>query len=203
MLRRFQILSFVFLVFICQQLTAQSGSDYERLALLEVTGKGASEEVNFEFKFETTTKQVTGTAASFMEGYDSIAIQSYEYVALDGEKVLKLESFVFNRATNHRLKWTTAVDYVETDKKQYSESEKLVSGKFIQFGAYRKYKNAVAEMERLVGFEIEMIKANDQYKLIAPYQKGDYTRARTKYPEKNVWVVNYNEKVLISVQESK
>ncbi|MEL7147152.1 MAG: hypothetical protein AAFO69_12335 [Bacteroidota bacterium] len=203
MVHRYLLLQVIFIFLCANGLLAQvSLGGYERLALIDVKGRSTSEAVNFDFQFETPTKLVNGSAISFMEGYDSIAIQTYLFIKLQDEKVLKVQSFIINKETNHRLKWITAVNYVETDKEQRIETKKLVSGKFIQFGAYRQYDNAVAEMGRLIGFEIEMIKVDDQYKLISPYRKGDYTRARTRYPEKNVWVVNYNQKMLISVDTS-
>ena len=173
---------------------------YERLSLLDVQGQKIAEGVKFNFKFETDTKSLTGSTISYMEKYDSMAVQSYEFVKLQGKKVLKLKCYVINPVDDHRLKWTTTVDYTELDRTRYTASNRLVSGRFIQFGAYSVFENAKAEMARLVGFEIEMIKTNDQYKLIAPYNPTDYKRARTTFPDKNVWVVKYDQTLLIAVK---
>lgn len=192
----------IFLVFCSSSIKAQSSNDsFEKLSLIDATGINREETVQFNFKFETESMNVEGQVESFMENYDSIAITSYDFIEQKGEKILKINAFVINKENNKRLKWVAAVDYIENPKEQlYTETKKSISGKFIQFGAFNVYGNATRELAALVGFEILMIKVNDQYKLISPYKKGDYTRAKEKYAEKDVWVAVYDNKEVISIE---
>lgn len=183
---------------------AQSDDNgYERLSLVDSYGVNGDESVKFNIRFQTDTKNVVGEVESFMENYDSIAITSYGFVNSGGEKILKINAFVINKSNNKRLKWVAAVDYKETPKDaEYTEVKKLISGKFIQFGAFNVYSNATSELARLVGFEILMIKVDDQYKLISPYEKGDFSKAKERYPDKDVWIANYDNKEVISLESN-
>lgn len=190
------------LMFFVSTLIAQPNNDsFEKLSLVNAIGINGSETVKFNLKFQTETMDVEGRVESFMEDYDSIAIKSYGFVDLQGEKVLKIDAYVINKENNKRLKWVAAVDYVENPKKlSYTETKKNISGKFIQFGAFNVYENATRELTALIGFEILMIKVNDQYKLISPYSKEDWSLAKQKYAEKEVWVANYKNMEIISIE---
>lgn len=183
---------------------AQSGNNgYEKLSLIDAYGVNGDESVKFNISFQTDTKNVSGEVVSFMENYDSIAITSYGFVNSGGEKILKINAFVINKSNNKRLKWVAAVDYQESPRDaEYTEVKKLISGKFIQFGAFNVYTNATREFARLVGFDIIMIKVDNQYKLISPYATGDFIRARERYPDKDVWIANYDKKEVISLESN-
>jgi len=290
-------------------------AQYEPLTLLETSSLNGDETVQFSFKFESESASIDGQAESFIEDYDSIAVTSLEFVDRNNEKLLKMNAFVVNKETNHRLKWITIVDYVEIAKSSgeviasnnkraqylrspassnptsntnpentietpianvsnereeeptaaviddtnvvsneltnetsntaekeakpsealepskigvdpktttvrnigdlreythknesgkevvYKEAKKLISGKFIQFGAFDIFNNATNELARIKGFRMQMIRVNNQYKLISPYTKGDFKTAKEKYPEKKVWPATYQQKELIVLEE--
>lgn len=181
--------------------TFAQSNGYEQLSLIDSYGVNGDESVKFNIRFQTDTKDVVGEVVSYMENYDSLAITSYGFVNSGGEKILKINAFVINKSNNKRLKWVAAIDYNESPRSaEYNEVKRRISGKFIQFGAFNVYSNATRELAALVGFEIIMIKVNDQFKLISPYEKSDFTRARKSYPDKNVWVANYDNTEVISLE---
>ncbi|MGB3463859.1 MAG: hypothetical protein WBA74_01255 [Cyclobacteriaceae bacterium] len=179
-----------------------SGNDYEKLSLIEARGINKNESVTFNMKFYTNTKLVEGSAESFMENYDSIAFKSYGFEEADGERILKIDAYVINTENNKRLKWLAAVDFTEKPRgKRYVETEKILSGKFIQFGAFDVFEYARKQLVALGGFEIDLVKVNGQFKLIAPYIKADFNRARQKYPELNVWVADYQKVDIVAIED--
>ncbi len=300
--RLFKIVFFVLVVILST--SHLSFGQYDPLTLLGTTSVNGDETVEFSFQYETETADIQARAESFIEDYDSIAVTSSEFLDIDNEKILKVNAFVVNRTTNHRLKWITVLDYVEKEKESgevlasndreidvttlneaalvnresekvpaeeavvvketpvtsnetpekstpsttdpverppvvleeteiveqvtdepsdnefvpeepetythtkssgetvvYKEETKLISGKFIQFGAFSVFNNATNEINRLVGYRIQMIKANEQYKLIAPFTKSDFKRAKVDYPDKKVWPVVYQKKELVILEE--
>ncbi len=170
-------------------LNAQSDKKSE-LALLSISATPGVENTSFELLFETDSLNIQGHAQTHLEGYDSLSLSSYEMIDSEDGPLLKIKGYMINKEDNHMLRWVSAVNYTAIPKNLLSN---VTSAKFIQFAAYYKLDHAIAGLKFFEGFDIEIIEIDGMYKLVAPYNKDEFKKARTKYAEYNIWPVSYQE----------
>ncbi len=193
------------LVFLGYQSVAQSSSE---MKLVNVASQELGDFTLFNFDFETEEATIKAEHVNFMTGYESLELESYAFVDVNGSRVLKVKGYMVDKKTDHKLRWVGAIDYEETPREMIAEAsniqtpkaEDVFSEKYIQFGAFDKLDYAKSELANLEGFDVKLIQVNNQYKLVAPYSKDDFRAARKKYASKQVWPVKYKAQSIVSAE---
>ena len=167
------------------------------LSLVSITPMDTKSNTAFDLHFETEKTNVKGRAKTYyMEGYDSLSLDSFEVIETDTASLLKISGFLINKESQNRLKWTSAVDYTISSK----NLQDIAFDKYIQFAAYYKLAHANEGLKFFKGFDIRIIQVGGMYKLVAPYSREKFEKAKEKYPEYDIWTVNYKGLQIAQVQ---
>jgi hypothetical protein len=153
-------------------------------------------ETSFDLQFETDNLLLSGQAETFGEGYDSLHLISYE-VMENEENLMKIKAYLINKETQDKLWWLSAVNFTTTSK-----DVALVSGSYIQFAAYNKLENAEKGLAFFNAFNLDIVYVGGMYKLVAPYEKKELSRAVEQYKNYDIWRVEYEGIKVIHAAQS-
>lgn len=191
------LIGFSITIFIPSRSAAQTESAFEEQKLSFVNFEYLEDETetSFDLQFETDSLLVEGRAATFVNGYDSLKLDSYEMLPNEDD-LIKIEGYLFNKQSKEKLKWISAVSFTTSPKKMT-----LVSRSYIQFAAYYKLQNAEMGLAFFDDFNPDIVYVGGMYKLVLPFDKEDFNKARKKYKNYNIWRAEYSEVKVIQTAQ--
>ncbi|MEQ9404719.1 MAG: hypothetical protein RIM99_14095 [Cyclobacteriaceae bacterium] len=161
-------------------------TDWQKLSFVSFKHLADKSETTFDLQFETDSLLLSGRAGTFVNGFDSLHLNSFEVLA-NKKNLMKIEGYLINRQSQHKLKWTSAVNFTTRPK-----DVNLVNGSYIQFAAYNKLRDAERGLAFFSSFNLDIVYIGGMYKLVLPYNRNEFVKAREEYKGYDIWRVEYN-----------